>query len=171
MQPHTTTDGYSFRAGCPAETICREALDALGVSYAHMGEGPGHYDAWGLARACVAFASGRDDLASPDRADWGVASTSMAHDVLASWGLEPTAAPMPGDLLLYRMDDGRVHVAILTDVSGPERQITHAYWGRHVVTSWEGPYWSIKLIGAWTLPIAATDWPVAAANAPVGRAA
>lgn len=161
MQPHTTTDGYSFRYGSPQETILLEARDKLGAPYAHLGEGPGRYDAWGLARACVAFASGRDDLESPERADWGVATTSAAHDTLASWGLVPTVAPMPGDLLLYRMDGGRVHVAILSDVTGPERKIIHAYWGRHVVESWEGPFWRNKLIGAWTLPVERTDWPMA----------
>ena len=64
--------------------------------------------------------------------------------------LEPVEAPVPGDILLFRMRDGAVakHLGILC---GPDRFI-HAYSGRGVVRSHLSAPWARRVVGAFAFP-------------------
>jgi NlpC/P60 family putative phage cell wall peptidase len=67
----------------------------------------------------------------------------------------------PGDVLLFRMAPGAPakHCAILTepfptaaDGKGRSGQIVHAYWGRAVVETPLVPWWSRRIVAAFSFP-------------------
>ncbi|PIB90953.1 NlpC/P60 family protein [Caulobacter sp. FWC2] len=86
----------------------------------------------------------------PYRPDWAeTGGRELLLEAFARW-LIPIDAPIPGDVLVFRMAPGAVakHCAIQ---SAPDRMI-HAYWGRACVESALGRWWRERLVAAFRFP-------------------
>ena len=66
----------------------------------------------------------------------------------------PSDSAAPGDVLLFRIarEAPVKHCGVLSAVDGPEPRMIHAYWGRAVVESWMGTWWSSRCAAAFTWP-------------------
>lgn len=135
-----------------------EARTWLGTPYRHQaslkGEGA---DCLGLLRGVWRAVIGAEpEVMAPYSADW---AERGGHETLLQaaerWlvRIDPGAA-RPGDVLLFRMTEGAPakHCAILSAVEGGERRMIHAYWGRAVVESWIGTWWSRRIVAAFAWP-------------------
>lgn len=147
------------------------ALAARGTPFRIEG-GQIVFGGWSLVRAAAVFATERD-LIQVQQVDLGV-TNQEARLALTQWGMAEikTRHAEPGDVLLFAMPDepvgrgrvvaGGVHAAVLSGAGGElswamlpgrsnaEARILHAPYGRAVCESWAGPYWTSKLIGAWS---------------------
>ena len=130
----------------------------LGTPYRHQasmkGEGA---DCLGLVRGVWREVVGEEPEATPAYApDWAeVGGAETLLEAAGRWLVEKPATEMaPGDVLLFRMAEGAAvkHCAILSDVGGPEPRMIHAYWGRAVVESWMGPWWTRRLAAVFAWP-------------------
>ena len=130
----------------------------IGTPYRHQasvrGEGA---DCLGLIRGVWREVVGVEPEPAPaDRPDW--AEVGGEETLLAAarrWLTEiPVQAADVGDVVLFRMAPGcpAKHCAILSDLSGPEPRMIHAYWGRAVVESWMGNWWRRRLVAAFRWP-------------------
>jgi hypothetical protein len=114
-------------------------------------------DCLGLIRGVWRELIGPEPEAPPPyRPDW--AEVGGEETLLAAarrWFKEiPVEAAFAGDVLLFRMAPGcpAKHCAILSDMTGAEPRMIHAYWGRSVVESWMGSWWRRRLVAAFRLP-------------------
>lgn len=138
--------------------VVEAARGWLGTPYRHQasvkGEGA---DCLGLVRGVWRETLGGEPEGipaySPDWAEVGAEETLL--EAARRWLVErPSAEMAPGDVLLFRMTEGAPakHCAILSAVEGPEPRMIHAYWGRSVVESWMGPWWTRRLAGVFAWP-------------------
>ena len=138
--------------------IVAAARGWLGTPYRHQasvrGEGA---DCLGLIRGVWREVVGAEPEVPPAyRSDW--AEVGGEESLLAAarrWLAEiPVEAAFAGDVVLFRMAPGcpAKHCAILSDTTGVEPQMIHAYWGRSVVESWMGSWWRRRLVAAFRLP-------------------
>ena len=100
-----------------------------------------------------AWSPSRRRLIAPTGAEVGGEETLLA--AARRWLTEiPVQAADVGDVVLFRMAPGcpAKHCAILSDLSGPEPRMIHAYWGRAVVESWMGTWWRRRLVAAFRWP-------------------
>lgn len=130
----------------------------LGTPYRHQasvkGEGA---DCLGLVRGVWRELLGTEPEAPPAyRPDW--AEVGGQETLLAAarrWLIEiPVEAMGVGDVVLFRMAPGcpAKHCAIVSDLTGPDPRMIHAYWGRSVVESWMGRWWRQRLVAAFGWP-------------------
>ena len=130
----------------------------LGTPYRHQasvrGEGT---DCLGLVRGVWRDLIGAEPEVLPAyRPDW--AEVGGEETLLAAarrWLTEiPVATMGVGDVVLFRMAPGCPvkHCAILSDTSGADPKMIHAYWGRSVVESWMGSWWRQRLVAAFSWP-------------------
>jgi len=135
----------------------------LGTPYRHQastrGEGA---DCLGLVRGVWRELVGAEPEPTPPyRPDW--AEVGGEETLLAAarrWLQEiPVQAAHEGDVVLFRMAPGcpAKHCAILSEMTGPEPRMVHAYWGRTVVESWMGNWWRRRLVAAFRWPAFQTD--------------
>ena len=139
-------------------TAVEVARSWLGTPYRHQasvrGEGA---DCLGLIRGVWRELVGAEPEAPPPyRPDW--AEVGGEETLLAAarrWLAEiPIEAARAGDVVLFRMASGcpAKHCAILSDMTGVEPRMIHAYWGRAVVESWMGAWWRRRLVAAFRWP-------------------
>lgn len=140
------------------EAALAQARAWLGTPYRHQasvqGEGA---DCLGLVRGIWRAVVGPEpETPPPYSPDWaefegGEMLLEAAERRLMRIAVE---AARPGDVLLFRMSPGAPvkHCAVLSAEGPPEPRIIHAYWGRAVVESWMGPWWSRRLAAAFTWP-------------------
>lgn len=132
----------------------------LGTPYRHQaslrGEGA---DCLGLVRGIWRELTGSEPEPLPAyHADW--AEVGAEETLLAGarrWLTEkPVTEAVVGDVLMFRMAAGCPvkHCAILSDTSGSEPRMIHAYWGRAVVESWIGAWWRRRLVAVFGWPAA-----------------
>ena len=130
----------------------------IGTPYRHQasvrGEGA---DCLGLIRGVWREVAGAEPEPAPAyRPDW--AEVGGEETLLAAarrWLTEiPVQAADVSDVVLFRMAPGcpAKHCAILSDLSGSEPRMIHAYWGRAVVESWMGNWWRRRLVAAFRWP-------------------
>ena len=140
------------------ERALAEARLWLGTPYRHQaslrGEGA---DCLGLVRGVWrAVVGGEPESVPPYSPDW--AERGDAETLLAAarqWLVEvDLTEARPGDVLLFRMSPEAPvkHCGVLSCTDGPEPRLIHAYWGRSVVESWMGVWWSRRLAAAFTWP-------------------
>lgn len=156
--PSTTPWSPSPMKGEERARALAEVRGWIGTPYRHQasvkGEGA---DCLGLVRGVWRALYGAEPESpppySPDWAERGGAETLLEAARRRLVEIAPEAA-LPGDVLLFRMSAGAAvkHCGILSGVGPPERRIIHAYWGRHVVESWVGPWWMRRLAAAFTWP-------------------
>lgn len=148
------------------------ALSCRGMGYRFKG-GEGAHDAWSLLQTCAAHAAERDCIDIPREVP-GYAGVSEAAARLAflQWGLTEikTRHAEPGDVLLFAVEGG-VHAAILSAPGGdlswamlPRKvreapTMVHAYPARSVCESWMLPFWTERLIAAFTFDTASKARP------------
>jgi NlpC/P60 family putative phage cell wall peptidase len=113
-------------------------------------------DCLGLVRGVRRALTGEDETPPPYRPDW--AEVLDGEPLLQALGarlveIAPERA-RPGDVLVFRMAQGAAakHCAILSAEAEPggEARMIHAYWGRAVVESWQGPWWRRRTVAAFT---------------------
>lgn len=130
----------------------------LGTPYRHQasvrGEGA---DCLGLIRGVWRELVGAEPEAPPPyRPDWAeVGGEETLLEAARRWLAEiPVESASAGDVVLFRMAAGcpAKHCAILSDMSGTEPRMIHAYWGRAVVESWMGSWWRRRLVAAFRWP-------------------
>lgn len=130
----------------------------LGTPYRHQaslrGEGA---DCLGLVRGVWReLAGGEPEPLPAYSADW--AEVGGEETLLAAarrWLTEkPIRDAAAGDVLMFRMAAGCPvkHCAILSDTTGTEPRMIHAYWGRAVVESWVGAWWRRRLVAVFGWP-------------------
>ena len=130
----------------------------LGTPYRHQASDKGvGADCLGLVRGVWREVVGEEPEAPPPyRADWAeVGGEERLLEAARRWLVEVPADTMrAGDVLLFRMSPGAMvkHCAILSDTTGAEPRIIHAYWGRAVVESWMGPWWRRRLAAVFAWP-------------------
>lgn len=135
-----------------------EAQAWLGTPYRHQGSLRGEgCDCLGLVRGVWRALYGTEPEALPAySADWAERSGDEALWAAARrWLVEiPVDKARPGDVLLFRISPGAVakHCGILSAEGPPEPRVIHAYWGRSVVESWMGVWWSRRVVAAFTWP-------------------
>lgn len=95
---------------------------------------------------------------SPDWAEVGERETLL--EAAGRWLRPvPIGEMRVGDVLLFRMSAGCAvkHCAILSHAGPPELRMIHAYWGRAVVESWMGPWWTKRLAAVFRFPGGSRD--------------
>lgn len=131
----------------------------LGTPYRHQASLRGQgTDCLGLVRGIWRELIGAEpeDLPpyQPDWAETGGRETLL--DAARRWLVEiPPETAVAGDVVLFRMQEGcpAKHCAILSETTGAEPRMIHAYWGRAVVESWMGSWWRQRLVAAFRWPI------------------
>lgn len=144
-----------------SERVVEEARLWLGTPYRHQASVRGlGADCLGLVRGVWRAVVGAEPEEPPPYApDW--AEAGGEETLLAAarrWLVEvPLNAVRAGDVMLFRMAAGCAvkHCAILSDLSGAEPRMIHAYWGRAVVESWMGSWWRRRLVAAFRFPVEA----------------
>ncbi len=141
--------------------ILSVALTWRGTPYRHQASLKGvGCDCLGLVRGVWRELYGNEpETPPPYRPDWAeVGGQETLLEGARRWlGEVPLAETLPGDVLLFRMspDASVKHVAILTAAptpADPQARMIHAYWGRAVVESWIGPWWTRRLAFAFAFP-------------------
>lgn len=140
------------------EVMAVRAKAWIGTPYRHQAsEKDVGADCLGLVRGLWREGFGREPQGvpayGPDWAERG--GEEMLLEAARRWLVERPGGQMQvGDVLLFRMEEGAVakHCGVLTDVSGPEPRMVHAYWARAVVESWMGNWWQRRLVAAFGWP-------------------
>nr|WP_183213856.1 NlpC/P60 family protein [Brevundimonas variabilis] len=138
--------------------VASAARGWLGTPYRHQASVKGQgADCLGLVRGVWRELVGEEPEAvppySPDWAEVGGRETLL--EAAGRWlAAVPVEAMAVGDVVLFRMSEGCAvkHCAILSDLSGPEPRMIHAYWGRAVVESWMGPWWMRRRAAVFRFP-------------------
>ena len=132
--------------------IVEEARSWIGTPYLHQASAKGvGCDCLGLVRGVWRAQFGDEPEAMPAySADWAERNSAETLLAAARRHLIPSVAPLPGDVLLFRMapDAPMKHCAIMT---APDR-IVHAYWGRAVVESRFSMWWASRLGAVFSYP-------------------
>ena len=158
VEPHPDRSAVFPPHDGEGDRIVAVARSWLGTPYRHQasvkGEGA---DCLGLVRGVWREVAGEEPEAVPAySSDWAeVGGEERLLCAAQRWLVEiPVEAARPGDVLLFRMAPGAAvkHCAILSDTSGPERRMIHAYWARVVIESWVGPWWKRRLAAAFRWP-------------------
>ena len=142
----------------PRQRALAEARAWLGTPYRHQASARGEgADCLGLVRGVWRAVAGPEPEAppaySPDWAERGGEEALL--DAARRWLVEtPVSAAEPGDVLLFRMSPAAPvkHCGVLSATGDPEPRLIHAYWGRAVVESWMGPWWTRRTAAAFTWP-------------------
>ncbi|TPW06752.1 MAG: phage cell wall peptidase, NlpC/P60 family [bacterium] len=141
------------------DAVVSAARGWLGTPYRHQasvrGEGA---DCLGLIRGVWRELVGVEPEVPPAyRPDWAeVGGEETLLTAARRWLMEiPVQAATVGDVVLFRMapECPAKHCAILSDMSGTELRMIHAYWGRAVVESWMGAWWRRRLVAAFRWPL------------------
>ena len=126
----------------------------LGTPYRHQASARGvGADCLGLVRGVWREVVGAEpESLPPYQPDWAeVGGEEQLWQAARRWLVEirPDEVEV-GDVLLFRMVEGcpAKHCAILSAVEGPEARMIHAYWGRAVVESWMGVWWTRRQVAA-----------------------
>ncbi|ACT58958.1 C40 family peptidase [Hirschia baltica] len=142
-----------------ASLIVAEARKWIGTPYQHQASClHAGCDCLGLVRGVWrALIGDEPELAPPYTPNW-------AEDLQEETLLEaarrhlieiPIGGAQIGDVLAFRMGLGAPvkHLAIVSKVSqGKATNIIHAYWGRSVVETHLGPWWSRRIAAAFQFP-------------------
>ncbi len=138
-----------------------EARLWLGTPYRHQASVRGAgCDCLGLVRGVWRALYGVEPEAPPPyRPDWAEAGRGEPLlEAAARWfPPRPLSGLQPGDVLLFRMQARAParHCGLLSalpDARDPHGRMIHAYWGRAVVESWLGAWWSRRLVAAFAWP-------------------
>ena len=138
--------------------VVEAARGWLGTPYRHQASVRGvGADCLGLVRGVWREVVGAEpETTPPYSSDWAeVGGEETLLGAARRWLVEiPVGAAQVGDVLLFRMSAGAPmkHCAILSDATGPEPRIIHAYWGRSVIESWMGPWWKRRMAAAFRWP-------------------
>ena len=129
-----------------ADKIVSEARCWIGTPYRHQASCRGAgADCLGLVRGVWREIVGKEpEIVPPYTPDWDEVGGGERLIAAAARLMVPVSrAPMPGDLLVFRMADGAVakHLGLLSD-GPPEARFIHAYSGHGVVESaLTAPWW------------------------------
>ena len=137
--------------------IVAEARGWIGTPYVHQGSARGAgTDCLGLLRGVWRALYGEEPAPVPAYTqDW--AEPSGREELLAAaerWlQRKPVAEAAPGDLLLFRMREGRVakHLGIAARI-GPEASFVHAYNGHGVIESPLSAPWARRIAARFEFP-------------------
>jgi len=137
--------------------IVAEARGWIGTPYVHQGSTRGAgTDCLGLLRGVWRALYGEEPAPVPAYTqDW--AEPSGREELLAAaerWlQRKPVAEAAPGDLLLFRMREGRVakHLGIAARI-GPEASFVHAYTGHGVIESPLSIPWARRIAARFEFP-------------------
>jgi len=137
--------------------IVAEARGWIGTPYVHQGSTRGAgTDCLGLLRGVWRALYGEEPAPVPAYTqDW--AEPSGREELLAAaerWlQRKPVADAAPGDLLLFRMREGRVakHLGIAAR-TGPEASFVHAYTGHGVIESPLSIPWARRIAARFEFP-------------------
>lgn len=132
--------------------VLRAAEGWLDTPYRHQASVKGiGTDCLGLIRGVWRELYGREPETPPAYTpDWAEAShAETLRDAAGRW-LTPIAAPLPGDVLVFRMAPAAPckHIGILA----PNDRVLHAYWGKAVVYSHLAPFWTRRHAASFTFP-------------------
>lgn len=137
--------------------VVAEARSWLGTPYVHQASARGAgTDCLGLLRGVWRAVIGPEPEAMPAYTpDWGEAG---GREVLTAAALRwlvvrPRGVERVGDVLLFRMSEGRVakHVGIAVEVGG-RAAFVHAYSGHGVVESPLSAPWARRVVGRFGFP-------------------
>ena len=141
----------------PAEIARRAGIVAhaqawIGTPYVHQASAMGRgTDCLGLVRGVWRHLHGTEPEAPPPYTPgWGEGDgTEPLMDAAGRW-LVPVPAPLPGDVLLFRMrrDGPAKHCGVYVG----EDRFVHAYSGRCVTASWLSRWWRARIAGAFAFP-------------------
>ncbi|SFB83349.1 NlpC/P60 family protein [Tropicimonas isoalkanivorans] len=130
----------------------------IGTPYCHQASIPGvGTDCLGLIRGIWRELLGREPVFVPPYSpDWSEASGDERQRRAAECYLLPAASnaqPEPGDMILFRMRDGRVakHLGVAAERSGSPSFI-HAYSGHSVVESALTDAWRKRIVARFVFP-------------------
>ncbi|MEH6665935.1 MAG: peptidase P60 [Brevundimonas sp.] len=135
-----------------------EARAWIGTPYRHRasvrGEG---CDCLGLVRGVWRGLYGAEPEGLPPYGpDW---AERGGHETLLKaarrWMIQiPVREARAGDVLLFRMSAGVPvkHCGIIGSCGGPGSTLIHAYWGRAVIESWMGGWWTRRVAAAFAWP-------------------
>ena len=137
--------------------IVAEARGWIGTPYVHQGSTRGAgTDCLGLLRGVWRALYGEEPAPVPAYTqDW--AEPSGREELLAAaerWlQRKPVAEAAPGDLLLFRMREGRVakHLGIAAQI-GPQASFVHAYTGHGVIESPLSAPWARRIAARFEFP-------------------
>lgn len=135
--------------------ILDEAREWIGTPYRHQASLKGcGSDCLGLVRGIWRALYGFEpEDAPPYRPDW--AERGGAETLLWAARRQLIEIPMhsaePGDVVLFRYAHGHPakHCAILTE----RQRMIHAWHGRSVCETAQGPWWRRRMAGAFTFPL------------------
>jgi NlpC/P60 family putative phage cell wall peptidase len=134
--------------------IIDEAERWTGTPYCHQASlnGAG-CDCLGLVRGIWRALIGPEPQTLPAYTpDWAEAlgEETLLQGARAHLVERPPGSALPGDVLIFRMGMGvpAKHCGVL---AGPDRLI-HAYWGRAVTATRLSPWWSRRVVAAFSFP-------------------
>jgi len=134
--------------------VVAEARSWIGTPYVHQASCKGAgTDCLGLIRGVWRAVMGQEPEAVPSYSpDWGEATgREMLQAAALRWlRMSPDAVVCPGEVLLFRMRDGRIakHLGI---ASGQDSFI-HAYSGHGVVESRLSAPWARRIVARFRFP-------------------
>lgn len=139
---------------CAARVVA-EARGWIGTPYVHQASLRGvGADCLGLLRGVWRSLYGAEPVTMPGYTpDWGEAGArEMLADAAARW-LHPAPSEAAGDVILFRMRDGRVakHLGIATAI-GAQAAFVHAYDGHGVVEQSLSAPWARRIAGRFVFP-------------------
>ena len=135
-----------------------EARAWIGTPYRHQASVKGEgCDCLGLVRGVWRAMYGPEPEAAPPYGpDWAERGGDETLLKAARRRLVqiPVREARAGDVLLLRMsaDAPIKHCGVLGSDEGAERTLIHAYWGRAVIESWMGSWWSRRVAAAFAWP-------------------
>lgn len=135
-----------------------EARDWIGTPYRHQASVKSEgCDCLGLVRGVWRRLYGEEPERLPPYApDWAERSgEEVLLKAVRRWMVQiPVRDARAGDVLLFRMSAGVPvkHCGILGADGGPEQTLIHAYWGRSVIESWMGAWWTRRVAAAFAWP-------------------
>ncbi|MDO1558124.1 peptidase P60 [Brevundimonas sp. 2R-24] len=137
--------------------VVEAARGWLGTPYRHRQSVKGWgCDCLGLIRGVWRETVGPEpETPPPYSPDWAEREGGEAlAEALGRWmtPVDPAAAE-PGDVLLFRMNEGApMRHAAITSRAGEGGRVIHAYWGRCVVESRLIPWWRARIGAAFRFP-------------------
>ncbi len=142
------------------QDILAEARHWIGTPYQHQASCfQAGCDCLGLVRGVWRNLIGQEPETVPAYTpDWAEIRGEETLQLAARRYLEevPTSKVSVGDVLLFRMALGAPakHIAFVSETdNGIPTKIIHAYWGRSVVETHMGPWWSRRIAAAFSFPV------------------